>query len=489
MRISEKSKFRISGIILTLATAFMFSVLIQENDLVAQEELPKIKYDDPLPSNLFIELARVINPTVVNISTTQAPRTPQRPRMPYGRDPFMDLFEQFMGRGMMQQQPAQSLGTGFIIRADGLILTNAHVIDQADIINVQLSETDKELYEAEVIGKDLRTDVALIKIDAKKKLPFAKLGSSEKLQVGEWVAAVGNPYGHGHSVTKGIVSAIGRQLDEINLNPFIQTDASINPGNSGGPLVNSQGLVIGVNTAIDARAQGIGFAIPIDYVKAILPDLESKGRIDRGFLGIAMADIDENSARDLGLKTHKGSIVQQVIPDSPAEKAGLRPYDFITTIDGKKIESSSDLVNSIQRKTAGSKVEVGFIREGKNKEVDVKLGSQPRQEISTQTKKSQKSYAGQKAPFNLGFKIADYSEKLAEEFNIPPLKRGQPIVIEVTPGSTASRSGLSQGDVILDVNKQPVYTPRELIKQLKSNSTNILRVLKQDRVVLLYLRA
>lgn len=489
MTLSSKIKKNFFGFSLVVAVALSFFVLMPEDKLVAQEDLPKISYGDPLPSNLFIELARVINPTVVNISTTQAPQQlPQRRRLPYGRDPFMDMLEQFMGGMQMQQIPAQSLGTGFIIRADGLILTNAHVIEQADIIKVQLSENSKELYEAEVIGKDLKTDVALIKIDAKKKLPFARLGSSENLQVGEWVAAVGNPYGHGHSVTKGIVSAIGRQLDEINLNPFIQTDASINPGNSGGPLVNSQGLVIGVNTAIDARAQGIGFAIPIDYVKAIIPDLESKGRIDRGFLGIAMADIDERAAKELGLKTHKGSIVQQVIPESPAEKAGLEPYDFITSIDGKSISSSNDLVNSIQRKTAGTKVKVGFVREGKEKNLTVTLASQTQQEPLARNS-NRKSYQGQKAPFDLGFRSADYSDKLAEEFHIPPLKRGQPIVIDVQPGSPASKAGLAPGDVILDVNKQPVFKARDLIKKLKKNATNILRVLKQDRVVLLYLRA
>ncbi len=489
---SAWKRYAVCGFFSALIAILIYSIS-PPTPLDAQETLPKLKLSDPLPANLFIELAKVVNPTVVNISTTQMVQGyGGRGGGPYGapgRDPMMDLFEQFMGGGrMMNRQPVQSLGTGFIIREDGLIITNNHVVDKADIIKVQLSEGSDELFEAEVIGKDERTDVALIKIDAKRKLPFAQLGKSADLQVGEWVAAFGNPYGHGHSLTKGIVSAIGRQIDEINLFPFIQTDASINPGNSGGPLVNSQGLVVGVNTAIDARAQGIGFAIPIDDVKAILPQLEKKGSIDRGFIGIAMADIPPESAKELGLKSSDGSLVRDIVPNSPAEKAGIKPYDFITEVNGKKIKSSGELVNSIQRLTAGTVVTLDLIRDGKKLEKKVTLGTQ---EGVTQAarKGKQKTYDGQKAPFDLGFKIADFSPQLADAFQIPPLRRGQPIVIEVTPGSAASKAGLAPGDVILDINKNPVYKAREVIKGLKKDANNLIRVLKRDRVVILYLRA
>jgi serine protease Do len=208
------------------------------------------------------------------------------------------------------------LGTGFIIRDDGLIVTNNHVIAGADIINVQLSEGSKETYEATLVGRDERTDIALIKIKPKEKLPVAVLGSSKDLEVGEWVAAFGNPFGHGHSMTKGIVSSKGRDITEINKFPLIQTDASINPGNSGGPLVNTKGLVVGVNSAIDARAQGIGFAIPIDEVKAIIPQLESKGRIARGYLGLFLGDLDPEAAEYLGLGDQRGAVVTQMDPRS-----------------------------------------------------------------------------------------------------------------------------------------------------------------------------
>ncbi|MEO0336831.1 MAG: trypsin-like peptidase domain-containing protein, partial [Pseudomonadota bacterium] len=316
-------------------------IAIISTSVAESKTLAKVSKGDPLPANRFVELAKLVNPAVVNINTTSIPKTQRNRRR--NQDPFFDLFEQFAnpyyGR---PQRPAQSLGTGFIIRENGLIITNNHVIEKADIIKVQLDENSKESYEAKVIGRDPKTDIALIKIDAKKKLPIVEFGSSQDLEVGEWVAAFGNPYGHGHSMTKGIVSAIGREIDELNLFPFLQTDASINPGNSGGPLVNLRGQVIGVNTAIDARAQGIGFAIPIDNVKSILKELETNGRVERGYIGIYMTDVDPRAAKELELKSSSGALVAQVMADSPAEKAGLQPYDLIYELAGKKIESTRD---------------------------------------------------------------------------------------------------------------------------------------------------
>lgn len=284
-------------IVLALVSPLFVStwLFLEPAELKAQLSSTPLKAGDPLPADTFIELNKLVNPAVVNISTSQMPRPNRRPPRGYP-DPFFDLFQQFMGPGpfnFQQQQPLQALGTGFIIREDGLILTNNHVVDKADVIKVQLNENDKDTYDAKIIGRDSATDIALLKIESKKKLPTAQLGSSSGLQVGEWVAAFGNPYGHGHTMTKGIISALGREIDELNRFPFLQTDASINPGNSGGPLVNTQGLVIGVNTAIDARAQGIGFAIPINEVKSILPMLEKDGSIKRGFLGVLMQDLDK----------------------------------------------------------------------------------------------------------------------------------------------------------------------------------------------------
>ncbi len=338
--------------------------------------IPKVKAGEPLPANLFIELAKAVNPAVVNVFTTYLPR--DRRALDPRRDPFFDMFEQFMGPQQYGQgMPQQSLGTGFIIREDGLIVTNNHVIDRADVIKVQISESTKESFDAKVIGRDARTDIALIKIDAKKKLPFVKLGASSDVQVGEWVAAFGNPYGYGHTMTKGIISAVGREIDELNLFPFMQTDASINPGNSGGPLVNAQGLVIGVNTAIDARAQGIGFVIPIDNVKSILPQLEKEGGVARGFIGVDLADLDEDGANMLKLKNSEGALITQVMPGSPAAKAGVQAYDLVVGFGDNKVTSVRDLRKWVASTPVGAKIALKVMRDGKHKSIALQVGGSP----------------------------------------------------------------------------------------------------------------
>ncbi len=471
--------------------AFGAGLLVSEHaPLKAQKAVPEIKKGDPLPENLFIELAKIINPAVVNISTAQAPRRPQRfqhPGMP--QDPLFDFFERFMEANPSRQaRPVQSLGTGFIIREDGLIVTNSHVVAQADIIKVQLSEKSKELYDATVIGKDDRSDIALIKINSKQKLPTVQLGSSGKLEQGQWVSAYGNPYGHGHSVSKGIISAIGREINELNLFPFIQTDASINPGNSGGPLVDTKGMVIGVNTAIDARAQGIGFAIPVDNVKVILPQLEKDGGVKRGYLGVYMADIDEMAAADLGLKETKGALITQVIQGSPADNAGVKPYDLIVKFGDKVIESTSELTMEVAKVAINQKVPLKVSREGRIVSLTAVIAAHPENEPVRKTEKGDANQ-GQTAPFDLGFRLRNYTHELAQKYEIPPLRRGQPIVVDVTPRSAAAMAGLAPGDVILDVNRVSVLTAKEAFAQLRKNGTNLLRVLKQDRVMLLYLRS
>lgn len=454
---------------------------------------PKLKSSDPLPSGLFIDLAKAINPSVVNIFTTYMPRD-RMMRDPY-RDPFFDLFEQFMGPGggMGTRMPQQSLGTGFIIREDGLIVTNNHVVDKADVIKVQLEERTKEQFDAKVVGKDARTDIALIKIEAKRKLPYVRMGSSADVQVGEWVAAFGNPYGYGHTMTKGIISAIGREIDELNLFPFMQTDASINPGNSGGPLVNTQGLVIGVNTAIDARAQGIGFVIPIDNVKSILPQLEKEGSVQRGFIGVQMADVelDEEDARSLNLKSTEGALIAEVIPNTAAEKAGIQPYDLVVEFDGKKIASNRDLAKAVASAPVGTKALVKLVRNGKPKSVTVEIGA-PAETARADRSGNPHLRGGvetQKAPHNLGFTVADYSPRMARELGLPALRQPKPVVVAVESGSEAAKAGLIPGDIILDVNRKEVQKARDLVRSVRKGTINILRVLKQDRVVLISVRA
>ena len=425
--------------------------------------LEKLKPGQPMPHDLFINLAKKLNPAVVNISTAQEIR--QRRQRPFGAHPYFDLFEMYFnqrgggGFGGPQGQRPQGAGTGFIISKDGLIITNNHVIEKADIINVQLSGSKKK-YEAEVLGRDKRTDIALIKIKTKFSLPTAKLGNSSD-----------------------------RQIDELNSLPFLQTDASINPGNSGGPLVNTAGEVIGVNTAIDARAQGIGFAIPINDVRKVVGQLEKFGRIKRGFLGVSLTDVNNEQAISVGLPSSKGALITSVSSGSPAKKAGLKSYDFVTHLDNKKINSVEDLVDSVQENVAGNKVKLTVIRKGKKKKITVKLGEHPETKQFAQTKRTSKSYEGQKAPYDLGFYMKSYNKRLAEQFNIGHLSKPRPVIIEVKSGSSSSKAGLYPGDVILDVNKRPVYKPTDVNKKLKKNNINILRILRYDEVLLVYLSA
>jgi len=330
---------------------------------------PTLKLNDPLPGNLFVELAKAINPSVVNISTSAVAYRGQR-------DPMQEMLERLYGipqqeDGWNNKPRRVGLGTGFIIREDGLIITNAHVIKDADIVEVQLSEDSEKQYKAEVIGSDARADIALIKIKPDTKLAVVSLGSSKDAQVGEWVAAFGNPFGHGHSMSKGIISSKGRAISEINKFPLIQTDASINPGNSGGPLVNSKGQVIGINSAIDARAQGIGFAIPIDEIKKLLPVLEKSGSLKRAFIGLDLADLAPQVVNYLKLdEDYRGSIIRGVVEGGPAEKAGLKMYDVIYEFNGKKVRDAQDLINKISDLDPGEKADIKYFRNNNGKALE-----------------------------------------------------------------------------------------------------------------------
>lgn len=461
-------------------------------DLKRNPPLDVTKIGDPMPSHLFVELSKLINPTVVSISTTQQMR--QMSRRGNGlRDPMREFFEDFWGMppdGGMGQRPAAALGTGFIVRADGLIVTNNHVIENADVIKVSLDPEAREEYEAKVVGRDSRTDIALIKIESKKPLPVATLGTSAGVQVGEWVAAFGNPYGHAHTMTKGIVSAIGREISELNSFPFIQTDASINPGNSGGPLVNTRGEVIGVNTAIDARAQGIGFAIPIDNVKTIVAQLEKDGRVRRGFIGIGISPLAPEVARQLGLESNEGAIVNQVQKGGPAAKAGLEVYDIIIEFGGKKIRTPGDLQNAVGNTPIGGKAKVKIVRfkddrTKTERTFDVTVAENPddRQSAEPQPKR----FFGQKAPYNLGFKVADMNAQLRRDLGLENAPNA-PVITEVERGSVAAQVGLRAGDIILDVNRAPVRRAADVVKHLR-RGTNIMRVARGNMVAVIAIEA
>ncbi len=426
-------------IIFVLALVIGFTLLKAQSKLPLPTTPPTLKLSDPLPGNLFVELGKAINPAVVNISTSVIPRQ-QRGRY---RDPMLEMLEQFYGQqNPYYQQPdpgrprRMGLGTGFIIREDGLIVTNAHVIQGADLIEVQLTENADKQYKAEIIGLDERTDIALIKIKPDVKLTAVVLGSSQEAQVGEWVAAFGNPFGHGHSMTKGIISSIGRDISEINRLPLIQTDASINPGNSGGPLVNSKGVVIGVNSAIDARAQGIGFAIPIDEVKKIIPQLESRGSIRKGYLGVSLGDIDTRAAYQMGMDDLSGAVIVGV-NDGPGRKAGLKAYDLVTEFNGRKIKSSRDLTDMVAATEPGKKVSLKVLRGEKKINVDVTVGERPDEKSITKKMNipdEKPPTIGKKAPYNLGLEIADATTKIKNLFNLDPDTKN-PVIASVSNDS------------------------------------------------------
>ena len=472
---------------LLLLTMTLFLVTDIGYTQVPQKTPPPMKLSDPLPANLFVELSRIINPAVVNISTSLRARKAQ----PGMRDPMLEMLERFYGIVPEQMAPQSNkpqqigLGTGFIIREDGLILTNNHVIEGADIVQVQLSDSEK-LYEAKVIGSDGRTDIALIKIKPDGKLPVAALGDSKDLKVGEWVAAFGNPFGHSHTMTKGIVSSIKREIAEINRVPLIQTDASINPGNSGGPLVNTQGYVVGVNSAIDPRGQGIGFAIPIDEIKKILPDLESRGSIRKGFLGLGLGDHTDESAQELGLDDkYHGAVVLKVVPKGPADKAGLKMYDTITEINGKKIRSSIDLMDDISVEAPGTTVSLKVLSpQGKSRTVKATVSERPEEnKIAKSFDEPNVSAKGQKAPFNIGFGVSDLNDRLRADLGIDSDVK-KPVITSVDRSSLASMAGLRVGDIILEVNKKDVASATDVVKSLKKDS-NSLRVARGKQIIVL----
>jgi serine protease Do len=474
--------------LLVALSAYQFGTV----ELRAQKT-PVMKLGDPMPINLFVELGKAVNPAVVNISTAQKFHSRRLPMGPGGglpNDPFWQFFEEFMGPPEQAQRPAQALGTGFIVEDDGLIITNAHVIAEADEIKVQMVG-DKKLYDATLVGRDERADVALIRIKAGKKLPIVMLGTSEGVEVGEWVAAFGNPFGHTNSMSKGIISAKGRALSDLNAFPFLQTDASINPGNSGGPLVNTKGEVIGVNTAIDARAQGIGFAIPIDAVKSLLPQLKSKGRVAHGFLGVGPADIDARGAMQLGLKSDEGALVVSIVPGSPAEQAGIQVYDFITSFNDREVKTARDLMLAVLDAPIGKATELEAIRNGQKMKVKVTLKERSDTEVASNSRRAKpgvrdESPIGSAVPHGVGFRVSKLTKATAFELNLAYVKDEPPVVTFIEKRSPAAKGGLRIGDVILDVNKKPVKDPGDVSKNIVSGA-NALRVARPMGTVVVFI--
>ena len=399
----------------------------------------------------FTQLAEMVGPAVVNIRAVKTikgggPVFRHFQRDPRGpKDPFRDFFDRFFGDEMQKEFKQPSLGSGFIIDKAGFVVTNNHVIEGADQIKVKLD--DESEFDAQVIGRDPSTDIALLKLKTTNDLPIAKLGSSGDLKVGQWVVAIGSPFGLERTVTAGIVSAKGRVIGSGPYDDFIQTDASINPGNSGGPLINMQGEVVGINTAIVASGQGIGFAIPIDLAKGIIAQLKSEGEVTRGWLGVAIQDLSKEMAEYYGIEREKGVFVADVFKGDPADEAGILPKDIIIKVNGKAIETSRQLTGMIAGLEVGATAAVTVLRNGKEKTFKVKLGKRDDEKLASRKPEQEQAE-------ELGIRVSDMTPELARRFNIS--ESAGVIVMGVDADSKAAESDVRTGDIIKEINHQEI---------------------------------
>lgn len=463
------------GFILALLTGVTSAGLVQAS------ELPD-----------FAALAESAGPSVVNISTKQQrkrrpPMSRGMPQTPQG-SPFDDFFRHFFGGpgapgghdGSIA--PAKSLGSGFIISADGYLLTNHHVVDGADEIIVRLG--DRREYVAELVGSDARSDIAVLKIDAEKLKPL-KIGNPGDLRVGEWVAAIGSPFGFEHSVTAGIVSAKGRSLPSDSYVPFIQTDVAINPGNSGGPLFNMAGEVIGVNSQIYSGTggfMGLSFAIPIDVAMKVSDQLQDNGYVVRGWLGVLIQDVTRNLAESFGMEQPRGALVARVLPDSPAEKAGLKVGDIVVSYDDEMITYSADLPPLVGAADVGHKARLRVLREGKEKSVKVTIEELPEEggdaaQVKTRLKNDDR----------LGLVVVELSESQRDAMEI---EEGGVLVKQVAPGA-AAEAGLRRGDVIVSIDNQSTENLQkfhQLVRDLKADTVVPVLVQRRQGPVFLAIR-
>ncbi|OPY70501.1 MAG: putative periplasmic serine endoprotease DegP-like precursor [Syntrophorhabdaceae bacterium PtaU1.Bin034] len=420
-------------------------------------------------------LVKDTKPSVVNISTTtlvkgiDMPARFGNPFKDFFGDDFFDKF--FGGDAPTREFKQKSLGSGFVIDKEGYILTNNHVVEKASSIKVKLS--DGKEYDAKVMGKDAKTDIALIKVNAKNSLPVAVLGDSGKLEVGDWVVAVGNPFGLDHTVTAGIVSAKGRVIGQGPYDDFIQTDASINPGNSGGPLFNLKGEVVGINTAIVSGGQGIGFAIPINIARVLLPQLKSKGKVVRGWLGVVIQKVTPELAKSFELKESEGALVSDVMDNSPASKADIRRGDVIISFDGKPIKEMDQLPRIVAGTEIGKKVRIGLIRDGKPKNVEVAIT-----EGTDETVQEQNTPEVEK---NFGLVVQNITPEIARHLNLKD-KRGV-IVTDIQNGSAAEEADIRAGDIIKEINKKIVKNVddfKEILKKARPREGIVMLVKREN---------
>lgn len=464
--------------VLLFSTLFLFSA-----GIVQAKELPD-----------FSALVEKYGAAVVNISTTQKIKHPARSMMPHDmpeqipEGPLGDLFRHFFGEpggpgdGAPEEFDTQSLGSGFIISEDGYIITNHHVIKNASEVIVKL--TDRREMEAKIIGSDERSDVALLKVDA-TDLPVVSIGNSDELKVGEWVLAIGSPFGFDHSVTQGIVSAKGRSLPRENYVPFIQTDVAINPGNSGGPLFDLDGNVVGINSQIFSRTggfMGLSFAIPMDIAMQVVEQLKATGHVSRGWLGVLIQDVTRELAESFGMDKPRGALVAKVMPDSPAEEAGFEVGDVVTRFNGVEIKRSANLPPLVGVSPVGKKVKVEVLRDGKTRTLRVKLGELPEEDVKVASQGSRSTDEGR-----LNIVVTDLTAEQRDKLDI---KEGGVLVTRVQAGP-ARKAGVRRGDVVLTINNVDIKDAKhfkEIVDDLPADKSVPILVQRRGGPVFLALK-
>jgi serine protease Do len=457
---------RINLIFMTIAIVGSITA-IDNHFIEAIAEAKTTEYFDAPAS--FNQLAEMVSPAVVNIRTVKTikgggPVFRQFQRDPWEKNsPFKEFFERYFGEDFQREFKQPSLGSGFIFDKEGFVVTNNHVIEDADQIKVKLKD-DRE-FDARIVGRDPNTDLALLKIESGENLPVVKLGDSDALKVGQWVIAIGSPFGLEHTVTAGIVSAKGRVIGSGPYDDFIQTDASINPGNSGGPLLNLKGEVVGINTAIIASGQGIGFAIPINLARDIIMALKDEGEVTRGWLGVAIQDLNGDMAEYYGVEDKKGVFVADVFEGDPAERAGIKAKDIILEVNGEKIKSSRQLTSMIAGIPVGESVRIKILRDGKEKTVKVEIAKRSEEKLAARGRPREEA-----AEF--GIRVSDLTPEFMQRFGMD--ESSGVIVIHIENGSKGDDAGVRVGDIIKEINRQQVKNTGDyeaILNQLPSGES------------------